>query len=299
MGYVLPWGQMSFWAATVITNIFGAIPVIGEGLAEWLWGGYAVDNPTLQRFYSLHYLFPFLIAGVVVLHIWALHVPGNNNPIGIDPKGKQDTVPFHPYYTVKDAFVMVLFVMLFSFFVFYAPNALGHPDNFIPANPMQTPPHIVPEWYLLPFYAILRSVTFDFLGLSAKFLGVIAMFASIGMMFILPWLDTSKVRSLRYRPLMQWFFWLFLVDCIVLGWVGAQTPDLIVLKLGTFNFDVAAVGLIATTWYFVHFLVITPLIGLIEVPREIPESISQSVLGSAAAKKAAETRADALARQQA
>jgi len=299
LGYVLPWGQMSFWGATVITNIFGAIPGIGKGLAEWLWGGYAVDNPTLQRFFSLHYLIPFLIAGVVILHIWALHVPGNNNPIGIDPKGKQDTVPFHPYYTVKDAFVMVLFVMLFSFFVFYAPNALGHSDNFIPANPMQTPPHIVPEWYLLPFYAILRSITFDFLGLEAKFLGVIAMFASIGMLFVLPWLDTSKVRSLRYRPLMQWFFWVFLFDCIVLGWVGAQAPDLVVLKMGTFNFDVAAVGLIATTWYFVHFLVITPLIGLVEKPREIPDSISQSVLGAAASKKAAAAKADVLAQQQA
>ncbi|MFO1186720.1 MAG: cytochrome b N-terminal domain-containing protein [Alphaproteobacteria bacterium] len=299
LGYVLPWGQMSFWGATVITNIFGAIPGIGKGLAEWLWGGYAVDNPTLQRFFSLHYLIPFLIAGVVILHIWALHVPGNNNPIGIDPKGKQDTVPFHPYYTVKDGFVMVLFVMLFSFFVFYAPNAMQHADNYIPANPMQTPPHIVPEWYLLPFYAILRSITFNFLGLEAKFLGVIAMFASIGMLFILPWLDTSKVRSLRYRPLMQWFFWIFLFDCLVLGWVGAQTPDLVVLKMGAFNFDVAAVGLIATTWYFIHFLVITPLVGLIETPKEIPESISQSVLGNAARKKAADAKASALAQQQA
>jgi ubiquinol-cytochrome c reductase cytochrome b subunit len=287
LGYVLPWGQMSFWAATVVTSIFGAIPVVGQGLAEWLWGGYAIDNPTLQRFFSLHYLFPFLIAGVVVLHIWALHVPGNNNPLGIDPKGKQDTVPFHPYYTVKDGFVLVLFTMVFAYFVFYAPNAMGHPDNYIPANPMQTPAHIVPEWYLLPFYAILRSITFDFLGLDAKFLGVIAMFASIGMMFILPWLDTSSVRSFRYRPLMQVFFWIFVVDCLVLGWVGAQTPDLVVFKVGDFTFDVAAVGLLATTYYFVHFLVITPLAGIFETPRELPLSISQAVLSHPKAKAAA------------
>jgi ubiquinol-cytochrome c reductase cytochrome b subunit len=287
LGYVLPWGQMSFWGATVITNIFGAIPIIGKGLAEWLWGGYGVDNPTLQRFFSLHYLFPFLIAGVVVLHIWALHVPGNNNPLGIDPKGKQDTVPFHPYYTVKDGFVLVLFTMVFAYFVFYAPNALGHADNYIPANPMQTPAHIVPEWYLLPFYAILRSITFNFLGLEAKFLGVIAMFASIGMLFILPWLDTSKVRSFRYRPLMQFFFWIFVVDCFVLGWVGAQTPDLVVFKVGDFGFDVAMVGLLATTYYFVHFLIITPLVGVIETPREIPLSISHAVLSRAKAKAAA------------
>jgi quinol-cytochrome oxidoreductase complex cytochrome b subunit len=267
-GYVLPWGQMSFWGATVITNIFGAIPGVGHAISQWLWGGYAVGNPTLNRFFSLHYLFPFLIAGVVVLHVWALHVVGQNNPTGIDPKTKGDTVPFTPYATVKDSVAIALFTLLFAYFVFFTPNALGDAQNFIPANPMQTPPEIVPEWYLLPFYAILRSITFDFLGLSAKFIGVIALGSSIVMLFLLPWLDTSRVRSLRYRPWMQLFFWIFVADCLALGWVGAHKPE----------GPVILIGHLATAWYFIHFLIIYPLVGLLETPRPIPESISKAVL---------------------
>ena len=217
MGYVLPWGQMSLWGATVITNLFGAIPLVGESVAIWLWGGYSVDNPTLNRFFSLHYLIPFLILGVVILHIWALHVPGNNNPAGISVKGKQDTVPFHPYYTVKDGFALAIFLILFSYFIFFAPNVLGHADNYIQANPLVTPAHIVPEWYLLPFYAILRAVP-DKLG------GVVLMFGAIFVMFLLPWLDTSKVRSARYRPLFRQFYALFIVDCLMLGYLVRCLP---------------------------------------------------------------------------
>ena len=204
MGYVLPWGQMSFWAATVITNLFSAIPLVGSAVVRWLWGGYAVDQPTLQRFFSLHYLLPFVIVGVVLLHIWALHVVGQNNPDGIDVKTGQDTVPFTPYATVKDNFGMICFFILFAWFVFYIPNYLGHPDNYIPANPLQTPPHIVPEWYFLPYYAILRAI-------PSKLGGVVAMFASIAVLAFVPWLDTSKVRSARYRPLYKQFFWILLV----------------------------------------------------------------------------------------
>src|SRR5581483_447213 len=192
----LPWGQMSFWAATVITNLFSAIPLVGRAITTWLWGGFAVDNPTLNRFYSLHYLLPFMIAGVVVLHIWALHVPGNGNPTGVPVKSKQDTVPFHPYYTVKDFFGLVVFLVLFAWVVFWIPNFMGHADNYIPANPLKTPAHIVPEWYFLPFYAILRSI-------PDKLLGVIALFAAIAVLVFVPWLDTSRVRSATYRPLYR------------------------------------------------------------------------------------------------
>jgi ubiquinol-cytochrome c reductase cytochrome b/c1 subunit len=264
MGYVLPWGQMSLWGATVITNLFGAIPLVGENIAIWLWGGFSVDNPTLNRFFSLHYLIPFLIAGVVVLHIWALHVPGNNNPVGISVKGKQDTVPFHPYYTVKDGFALTLFLILFSYFIFFAPNVLGHADNYIPANPLVTPAHIVPEWYLLPFYAILRAVP-DKLG------GVVLMFGAIFVMFLLPWLDTSKVRSARYRPLFRQFYVLFILDCLLLGYLGAQPAEGVYIVL-------ARVG---TVYYFAHFLLILPILGLVEKPKEVPESISEAVLPAA------------------
>ena len=202
LGYTLPWGQMSFWGATVITNFFSAIPLVGETLTTWLWGGYSVGNPTLQRFFSLHYLLPFVIAGVVVLHVWALHVVGQNNPAGIEPKGDKDTVPFTPYATIKDGFGMVCFMLFFAYFVFYIPNYLGHADNYIPANPAVTPAHIVPEWYYLPFYAILRAI-------PNKLLGVIALFASILILVFLPWLDSAKVRSGRYRPLFRQFFWIF------------------------------------------------------------------------------------------
>ncbi|MDB2668453.1 cytochrome b N-terminal domain-containing protein [Alphaproteobacteria bacterium] len=261
MGYVLPWGQMSLWGATVITNLFGAIPLVGESIVTLLWGGFSVDNPTLNRFFSLHYLIPFLITGVVVLHIWALHVPGNNNPVGISVKSEQDTIPFHPYYTVKDGFALTLFLILFSYFIFFAPNVLGHADNYIPANPLVTPAHIVPEWYLLPFYAILRAVP-DKLG------GVVLMFGAIFVMFLLPWLDTSKVRSARYRPLFRQFFVLFILDCLLLGYLGAKPAEGIYIILAR----------IGTVYYFAHFLVILPILGLVEKPKEVPESISASVL---------------------
>ena len=263
MGYVLPWGQMSLWGATVITNLFGAIPVVGESVAIWLWGGYSVDNPTLNRFFSLHYLIPFLIMGVVILHIWALHVPGNNNPIGISVKSKQDTVPFHPYYTVKDGFALALFLILFSYFIFFAPNVLGHADNYIQANPLVTPAHIVPEWYLLPFYAILRAVP-DKLG------GVLLMFGAIFVMFLLPWLDTSKVRSARYRPLFKQFYVLFVIDCLMLGYLGAMPAEGIYIVLAR----------IGTVYYFAHFLVVLPVLGIIEKPKDVPESISEPVLAA-------------------
>ena len=269
MGYVLPWGQMSLWGATVITNLFGAIPLVGDSIATWLWGGFSVDNPTLNRFFSLHYLIPFLIFGVVILHIWALHVPGNNNPVGISVKSLQDTVPFHPYYTVKDGFALVVFMILFSYFVFFAPNVLGHADNYIPANPLVTPAHIVPEWYLLPFYAILRAVP-DKLG------GVIAMVGAIFILFVLPWLDTSKIRSARYRPLFKQFFLIFVVNCLVLGYLGAMPAEGVYITLAR----------ICTIYYFAHFLIILPLLGLVEKPREIPESISASILPETAVSPA-------------
>jgi ubiquinol-cytochrome c reductase cytochrome b/c1 subunit len=261
MGYVLPWGQMSFWAATVITNLFSAIPLVGSAVVRWLWGGYAVDQPTLLRFFSLHYLLPFVIFGVVLLHIWALHVVGQNNPDGIDVKTGRDTVPFTPYATVKDSFGMICFFILFAWFIFYIPNYLGHPDNYIPANPLQTPPHIVPEWYFLPYYAILRAI-------PSKLGGVVAMFASIAVLVFVPWLDTSKVRSARYRPLYKQFFWILLVVCVGLGYLGSKPPEGI--------YVIAA--RILTAYYFLHFLVILPLLGFIEKPKPLPASISESIL---------------------
>ena len=266
MGYVLPWGQMSFWGATVITNLFSAIPLVGEGIVTWLWGGYSVDNPTLTRFFTLHYLIPFLIAGLVVLHIWALHVPGNNNPVGIEiKKPSNDTVPFHPYIVIKDAFALLLFLIVFAFFVFYTPNILGHADNYIEANPLVTPAHIVPEWYLLPFYAILRSV-------PDKLMGVIAMFSAILILAALPWLDTSKVRSAIFRPLYKQFYWILVIDVLILGYVGAMPAEGLYLL----------VARVATAYYFIHFLVILPVLGLTEKTSPIPLSISEPVLGGSA-----------------
>jgi ubiquinol-cytochrome c reductase cytochrome b/c1 subunit len=268
MGYVLPWGQMSFWGATVITNLFSAIPYVGEGIVTWLWGGFSVDNPTLNRFYSLHYLLPFVIFAVVFLHLVALHQFGSNNPVGIDIT-KKDKIPFHPYYTVKDTLGLCVFMLVFAAFVFYQPNLLGHPDNYIPANPLVTPPHIVPEWYFLPFYAILRSITFDiFWIIPAKLGGVIAMFGSIAVLFFLPWLDTSPVRSARFRPIYKWVFWLLVIDCFILGYVGANPPE------GW----LPTVGLLGTIYYFLHFLVLMPLIGKLERPSRLPESIDKPVL---------------------
>jgi ubiquinol-cytochrome c reductase cytochrome b subunit len=267
MGYVLPWGQMSFWGAKVITNLFSAIPLVGESVVQWLWGGYTVDNPTLNRFFSLHYLLPFVIVGVVVLHIAALHVSGSNNPDGIDMKGPQDSVPFNPYFTAKDSVGLGVFLLVWAAFVFYAPDYLGHPDNYTEANPLVTPSHIVPEWYFLPFYAILRAITFDVWFIEAKLMGVLLMFASILVLFVLPWLDTSKVRSCRYRPIYKWFFWILLLDCIVLGWVGANKPE------GMFP----VIGLVGTAYYFFHFLILLPILGKIETPLPLPTSISESV----------------------
>jgi quinol-cytochrome oxidoreductase complex cytochrome b subunit len=263
MGYVLPWGQMSFWGATVITNLFSAIPGVGEPIVIWLWGGFAVDNPTLQRFFSLHYLLPFVIVGVVVLHLVALHTHGSNNPLGIDAKSDKDTIPFHPYYTVKDSFGLAVFLILYMAFVFYAPNALGEAENYVPANPLQTPAEIVPEWYLLPFYAILRSIP-DKLG------GVIAMFGAIFVLFLLPWLDSSKVRSAKFRPIYKQVFWIFLADCVVLGWAGAQKPEGSALLIGQ----------LATAYYFFHLLILLPLLGKFEKTRPLPQSISEPVLKS-------------------
>ncbi len=230
LGYMLPWGQMSYHGANVITSLFGAIPLVGESLQTWILGGPSIGNQTLQRFFSLHYLLPFMIAAVVILHIWALHVPGNNNPTGVEVQDvEKDTVPFHPYYTIKDGFAVALFLILFAAFVFYAPNALGHADQAIEANPLVTPAHIVPEWYMLPFYAILRAITFDLGPIPAKLLGVIFMFAAIAILFVLPWLDTSKVKSMRYRPVARQFFFGFVVVCVLLGWCGAKAPDAAVI----------------------------------------------------------------------
>jgi quinol-cytochrome oxidoreductase complex cytochrome b subunit len=278
MGYVLPWGQMSFHGAVVITNLFGALPVVGQAITTWLWGGFAVDNATLNRFFSLHYLLPFMIAGVVGLHIWALHVPGNNNPLGVDVRSKEDTVPFHPYYTVKDGFAISVFLLMFATFVFYFPNVLGHADNYIPANPLVTPSHIVPEWYFLPFYAILRAV-------PDKLMGVMLMFGAIAVLFVLPWLDTSKVRSMRYRPTARLYFLIFFLACIVLGFCGANLPDAHVIPgLSTFQLldadlnSFVWLSRFATAYYFAYFLVILPVLGLTETPSPVPESISAPVL---------------------
>ena len=266
MGYVLPWGQMSFWGATVITNLFSAIPWAGKFVVHWLWGGFAVDNPTLNRFYSLHYLLPFLIVGVVLLHLWALHTTKSGNPLGIDVKGPQDTVPFHPYYTVKDNFGIGVFLIVYLGFVFFAPNFFGEADNYIPANPLQTPPHIVPEWYFLPYYAILRSI-------PDKLLGVIAMFASIFLLFALPWLDFSRVRSAVFRPVYKKLFWLLVIDVLVLGYIGANPPE------GSF----LVIGRLATAYYFIHWFILVPATALFERPRPLPVSINQPVLGGGVA----------------
>jgi ubiquinol-cytochrome c reductase cytochrome b subunit len=270
MGYVLPWGQMSFWGAKVITGLFGAIPFVGEPLQIWLLGGYAPDNAALNRFFSLHFLLPFVIAGVIILHIWALHIPGSSNPTGVEVKSESDTVPFHPYYTAKDGFGLGVFLILYCAFLFFMPNALGHPDNYIPANPLATPAHIVPEWYFWPYYAILRAFTADFLFVPAKLMGVTAMFSSILVWFFLPWLDRSPVRSGHYRPIFRKFFWVLVVDLLVLGYCGgspAEEPFVMISQL-------------ATAYYFLHFLVIIPLVSAFERPEPLPFSITEAVLGS-------------------
>ncbi len=303
MGYVLPWGQMSFWGATVITNLFSAIPVVGNKIVTLLWGGFSVDNPTLNRFFALHFLLPFVILAVVLFHIIALHRFGSNNPIGIETKGKQDTIPFHPYYTTKDIFGLGIFLIFYAFWVFYFPNALGDPDNYIPANPLSTPEHIVPEWYFLPFYAILRSI-------PDKLFGVLAMGASILILFILPWLDRSPVRSGTFRPVFKWFFWMLVFDCAMLMFIGKNPPDWywqpfafqvtpvdeivkaaglpdadslwsVTTAGGHFGIKILFLGQLATLYYFGYFLVVLPLLSIFETPRRLPLSISEPVLKGA------------------
>jgi ubiquinol-cytochrome c reductase cytochrome b subunit len=271
MGYVLPWGQMSFWGATVITGLFGAIPGIGEPIQTWLLGGPAVDNATLNRFFSLHYLLPFVIAGLVAVHIWAFHTTGNNNPTGVEVRrtskeeAAKDTLPFWPYFVMKDLFALALIMVVFWAVVGFMPNYLGHPDNYIEANALATPSHIVPEWYFLPFYAVLRAITFDILFLDAKFLGVLAMFGSIAVMALAPWLDTSSVRSGRYRPMFKWWFVLLVIDFFVLMWAGAMPAEGLV----------PLISLLGTIYWFGYFLVILPLLGVIEKPLDRPATIEE------------------------
>jgi ubiquinol-cytochrome c reductase cytochrome b/c1 subunit len=277
MGYVLPWGQMSFWGAKVITSLFSAIPVVGDAITIWLWGGYSVGNATLNRFFALHYLLPFMIAGIVVLHIWALHVPGSNNPVGVEVKSKKDTLPFHPYYTIKDFLALVCFMVVLAYFVFYIPNYLGHADNYIEANPLVTPAHIVPEWYFLPFYAMLRAV-------PNKLGGVCALFGSILLLAFLPWLDTSRVRSAVFRPVYRVLLFIWMAVVVVLGWCGSQEPIGVVVYISQ----------ICTFWYFFHLLILLPLLGFFETPRKLPASITEAVLGphgSSGAMVAARTAA--------
>ena len=262
MGYVLPWGMMSFAGATVITNLFTAIPLVGTSVAHWLWGGYAVGDPTLNRFFALHYLLPFMIVGVVILHVWALHVVGQNNPDGVEVQDvKRDTVPFTPYATIKDLFVTVVFFILYAWFVFFIPNYLLDADNFNPANPLVTPAHIVPEWYLLPFYAILRAI-------PNKLMGVVALAAAMALLAFLPWLDTSAVKSAKYRPLKRFFFWVFVVCCVGLGYMGSQE----VTDSGTLVTRLLSVG------YFGYLVVALPVLGLIEKTKPLPASIADAVL---------------------
>ena len=284
MGYVLPWGQMSFWGATVITNLFSAIPLVGDSIVTLLWGGFSVDNPTLNRFFALHYLLPFVICAVVFLHVWALHVTGSNNPLGIEPKGKQDTLPFHPYYTMKDTFGILVFLIIYVAFAFFMPNALGHPDNYIPADPLVTPAHIVPEWYFLPFYAILRAITFDigipFTGIvliPAKLGGVLAMFGSIAMLFALPFLDKHPIRSAVYRPWYKIALFVFVAVTLVLGICGGKPAEGLWVPLAQ----------ICTVYYFAFFLAVIPYLNKKEPVATLPASINDAVLMKNKDKKAA------------
>lgn len=277
IGHVLPWGQMSFWSATVITSLFSAIPLIGDSIVTLLWGGFSVDNPTLTRFFILHFLLPFIIVFVLLLHVCTLHVAGSNNPLGIEAKGPQDTLPFHPYYTTRDIFGLLVFLVIYAVFVFYMPNVFNHPDNYIPADPLVTPAHITPEWYFLPFYAMLRAITFDIsipftdiVLINAKLGGVIAMFGSIILLFFLPWLDSHPVRSARFRPLFRFFLLILVVDFIFLGYVGFQPADAELLDI-PLNY----LGLVATAYYYAFFLVGMPLLSKIERGRELPVSIYQ------------------------
>lgn len=245
IGYVLPWGQMSFWGATVITNLLSAIPFIGDDIVQWVWGGFAIGNATLNRFFSLHYLLPFVLAGLVIVHIVALHEHGSNNPLGID--SNIDKIPFHPYYTTKDLVGIFAFATIFAAVIFYIPNAMGHPDNYIPANPLVTPPHIQPEWYFLFAYTILRSI-------PNKLLGVCALFGSLLVLLVLPHVHTSYIRSSQFKPLSKFFFWLLVADFFILTWIGACVPEE----------PFVLIGQIASVYYFAYFLIIVPTIGIIE-----------------------------------
>jgi ubiquinol-cytochrome c reductase cytochrome b subunit len=245
MGYVLPWGQMSFWGATVITNLFSAIPLVGSSIVEWLWGGFSVGNATLNRFFSLHYTMPFVIAGLVIVHLSLLHKDGSNNPLGINTN--VDFVSFYPYFYVKDLFAFLILLSIFAFFVILYPNILGHADNYILANPMSTPAHIVPEWYFLPFYAILRSIP-DKLG------GVAAMIGAILVLLLLPIINTSAIRSSKFRPIFSLLYWFLVSDFLLLGWIGQKPVESPFIEVGVF----------ATIFYFLFFLIIMPLVGIIE-----------------------------------
>jgi len=245
MGYVLPWGQMSFWGATVITNLFSAIPLFGPSIVEWLWGGFCVDNATLNLFFSLHFVMPFVIAGLVILHIALLHKDGSNNPLGVE--SNSDKISFYPYFYVKDFFSLMIFVVFFSTILFYYPNTLGHPDNYIPADPMSTPAHIVPEWYFLPFYAVLRSIP-DKLG------GVVAMGGAIVILLFLPFINTSDVRSSTFRPFYRKFFWFLFADFLLLGWIGQEVVEQ----------PFVLIGQLGTAFYFFYFLILIPAVGILE-----------------------------------
>nr|YP_009515597.1 apocytochrome b [Sirodotia delicatula]AVK39593.1 apocytochrome b [Sirodotia delicatula] len=245
IGYVLPWGQMSLWGATVITNLVSAIPLVGNSIVAWLWGGFSVDNATLNRFFSLHYLLPFIIAAASLLHLAVLHQDGSGNPLGVD--SAIDKVPMYPYFIVKDLLGLILFIIFFSFFIYFFPNLLGHSDNYIEANPMVTPPHIVPEWYFLPFYAILRSI-------PHKLGGVIAMVFSIAILALLPWIHSTEIRSSRFRPIYRFFYWMLFACCLVLGWIGGMPVE----------DPYIVIGQIASLYYFLHFLIFLPLLGQIE-----------------------------------
>lgn len=267
LGYVLVWGMMSTSAASVISGLFKAVPFIGPWLHETLLGGFNIGQPTLNRFYSLHYLFPFILLGLVGLHVWAVHQVGQNNPTGVEVQSANETVPFTPFATVKDIFAISVFLIFFSWFLFYMPDYMGHPDNYIPGDTMSTSAHIVPEWYFLPFYAMLRAITFNIGPISSTFAGVIVLVSSIVVLLFIPWLDRSKVKSARYRPLYKLFFWLFIADVVFLGWLGSQPIS---------NATILSAQ-IATAYYFVFFLVIMPFLPKLERNLTVPKSITEDM----------------------